>query len=137
MGFIEEFLPFYDKNKPRRRKKPKYDIDRALEVRLCPHPGLEQHRAESGELILVVERQLYPAERFISRFFKVDRRRHIVLEKHGEFILAEGTKPNVKLTQVAQALAKEFNLDLEDAKLGVIHVVKELMLREFVFLIRE
>jgi len=28
-------------------------------------------------------------------------------------------------------------LDPEDAKLAVIHVVKELMLREFVFLIRE
>lgn len=136
MGFIEEFLPFYDKNK-RRRKKPKYDIGRALDVRLRPFPGLEQHRTKQGELVLVIERRLYPAERFIARFFKVDRHRHIILEKHGEFVFVEGTKPGVKLTQVAAALAKEFDLEPEDAKLGVVHVVKELMLREFVFLIRE
>jgi len=136
MGFIEEFLPFYDKNK-RRRKKPKYDVDRALDVRLCEHPSLEQHRAQNGELVLVIQRQLFPAERFLSCFFKIDRRRHIVLEKHGDFIFTLGTQPGVKLTQVAAELAKEFGLDPEDAKLAVIHVVKELMLREFVFLIRE
>jgi hypothetical protein len=136
MGFIEEFLPFYDKGK-RRRKKPKYDVERALDVRLLPHPSLEQHRAANGELVLVIQRQLHPVEGFISRFLKVDRRRHIVLEKHGEFVFLEGTKPDVRLAQVAEAMAKEFNLDPEDAKLGTIHVVKELMLREFVFLIRE
>jgi hypothetical protein len=136
MGFIEEFLPFYDKNK-RRRKKPKYDVDRALDVELHEHPTLEKHRAANGDLVLVVERELHPVEGFISRFFKVDRRRHIVLEKHGEFVLTEAAKPGVRLTQVAEAMAKEFDMDPEDAKLGTIHVVKELMLREFVFLVRE
>lgn len=136
MGFIEEFMPFYDKGK-KRRKKPKYDVDRALDVQLCEHPELEKHRAANGELVLVVPRQPFPGEKFVSRFLKVDRRRHIVLEKHGEYILTEAAKPGMRLTQVAQNLAKEFGLELEDAKLGVIHVVKELMLREFVFLIRE
>ena len=136
MGFIEEFMPFYDKNK-RRHKKTKYDVDRALNVRLCKHPSLEEHTAANGDLVLVVQREMYPAERFLSRFFKVDRRRHIVLEKHGTFVFNEGTKPGVKLTQVAEALAKEFEMESEDARMGTIHVVKELMLREFVFLIRE
>ena len=136
MGFIEEFLPFYDKN-TRRRRKPKYDVDRALDVRLHKHPTLEEHRAANGDLVLVVQRQLHPVEGFIARFLRVDRRRHIVLEKHGSFVFTEGTKPGVRLAQVAQTMAKEFGMDPEDAKMGTIHVVRELMLREFVFLVRE
>ena len=60
-----------------------------------------------------------------------------MLDKGGEFMLNEALKPNTRLADVAVKMSKEFNLDLEQAKLGVVQLVKELMLREFVFLVRK
>jgi hypothetical protein len=137
MGFIEELIPFYSKpGRKKPRKKPKYDVEHALDVELHANPTLEKHRAANGDLVLMIERRLHPAERFLARVFKIDRRRHIVLDKYGEFLLEEGTRPGRRLTQVAQQMAAEFDMDLDDAKMGVIQVVKELMLRDFVFIVR-
>ena len=136
MGFIEELIPFYSGPKKKRRKRPKYDVDRALEVELHENPSCEHHRAANGELVLMIQRQLYPAENFLAKFFKIDRRRHIVLDRYGEFLVTEGVKPGRKLSEVAVRMAEEFDMDIEDAKLGVIQVVKELMLRDFVFVVR-
>jgi hypothetical protein len=136
MGFIEELIPFYSKPGKRRRRRPKYDVERALEVELHENPTCEHHRAANGDLVLMIQRRLHPAEKFLAKFFTLDRRRHIVLDRYGEFLITEGLKPGRKLADVAAMMAAEFDLDPEDAKLGVIQVVKELMLRDFVFVVR-
>ncbi|NLF18693.1 MAG: hypothetical protein GX595_15785 [Lentisphaerae bacterium] len=137
MGFLANFMPFYPKpSKPRSGFRRQIDIDRALDVELHRHPTLETRRADSGELVLRVRRELHPMERFLSRFVKVDPFRQIVLDAHGEFLLTAATQPGVRLTQVAEAMAQEFKIDLPDARLGVIHLVRELMVRGFVFLVR-
>lgn len=137
MGFIEELIPFYSgPKKKRRRRRPKYDVERALDVELHENPTCERHRAANGELVLMIQRQLHPAENFLAKFFTIDRRRHIVLDKYGEFLLTEGVKPGRRLSEVATLMAAEFDMDIEDAKMGVIQVVKELMLRNFVFVVR-
>ncbi|OGV66816.1 MAG: hypothetical protein A3K18_30200 [Lentisphaerae bacterium RIFOXYA12_64_32] len=135
MNFLDAFMPF----RPKRGapKRTSFDVDRALLVELHAHPSIEKHRAANGELILIVKRNLYPAEKFIARFFTVNPQRRIVLDKGGEFMLNEALKPNTRLADVAVKMSKEFNLDLEQAKLGVVQLVKELMLREFVFLVRK
>jgi hypothetical protein len=137
MGFIEELIPFYSKpGGKRRRRRPKYDVERALEVELHENPTCEHHRAANGDLVLMIQRQLHPAENFLSKFFRIDRRRHIVLDKYGEFLITEGLKSGRKLTEVASLMAVAFDMDPDDAKMGVIQVVKELMLRDFVFVVR-
>ncbi|MBN2450675.1 MAG: hypothetical protein JXR77_09815, partial [Lentisphaeria bacterium] len=68
MGFLADFLPFYPKSaSPRRRKAPRYDVDRALDVEMLPHPTLERRRADTGEVVLRITRQLHPAERLLGR----------------------------------------------------------------------
>ncbi|MCK5804395.1 MAG: hypothetical protein KAI66_16270 [Lentisphaeria bacterium] len=137
MGFLADFMPFYPRGDGRKRKRPKYDIERALDVELREHPSVEHHRAQNGELVLMVERPLHSAEQFLSRFFRIDRRRRIVLDEHGEFMLVTAAKPGHKLSHVAALMVKEFDVELEDAKAGIIQLVKELMVRGFVFLVRQ
>ncbi len=138
MGFFADFMPFYPKPRPKRkRKSPKYDVERALDVELHAHPSLTQHRAANGDLVLCVERQLHPAEGFIARFVKVNRLRRIILDKHGEFLIARALEPGRKLSQVAAEMEREFDLEPEEAKMGIIQMVQELMLRGYVFIVRE
>jgi hypothetical protein len=137
MGFFADFMPFYPK--PDRGKPPlpaQVDIDRALDVELHGHPTLETRRADTGELVLRVRRQLHPAERFLARFVTINPYRQVVLDQYGEFLLREGQRPGVRLTEVAEAMAREFKVPLAEARLGIIHLVRDLMLREFVFLVR-
>ena len=136
MGFFEDFMPFYPKRLRSQGKRPKFDVERALQVEMHPHPTMEQHRAENGELILVVQRPMFPGEAFLSRFFTLKRMRRVVLDRYGEFLLTEGFKPRTTLAQVARQMADEFDLEPENAKQGVIRMVKSLMLRGFVFLVR-
>ncbi len=138
MGFLADFMPFYPKpERPRPALPRDVDIGRALNVELHRHPTLETRRADTGELVLRVRRHLHPAERFLGRFVHVNPFRQIVLDQYGEFLLTEGTKPGVRLAQVAEAMAQRFELKLEDARLGILHLVRELMVREFVFLVRQ
>ena len=137
MGFLSDFIPFYPKPKDATPRRPKVDIDRALQVELHAHPTLEMHRAANGELVLRVERQLVPIERLFSRYVKINRQRRVVLDKCGEFMLREALKPDVTLADVAVSVTKEFDIELDQAKQGTIQVVKDLMLREFVFLVRK
>ena len=136
MGFLSDFIPFYPKPKGASRRT-KIDVDKALLVELHGHPALEMHRAANGELVLRVERQLLPIEHFFSRYFNINRHRRVVLDQYGEFMLREALKPDVALADVAVSVAAEFDLDLEQAKQGIIQLVKDLMLREFVFLVRK
>jgi len=137
MGFLADFMPFYPKPERERSAVPRdVDIARALDVELHRHPSLETRRADSGELVLRVRRQLHPAERFLARFVHVNPFRQIVLDQYGEFLLTEGTRPGVRLTQVAETMAERFGMKSEDAQRGILHLVRELMLREFVFLVR-
>ncbi|MBN2452571.1 MAG: hypothetical protein JXR77_19460, partial [Lentisphaeria bacterium] len=63
--------------------------------------------------------------------------RQLVLDRVGEFVLDAAFEEGVRLVEVASRLAAEFDLPLEDAKLGVVELVRELMLRDFVFLVRK
>lgn len=137
MGMLTDFIPFFPRRSEKSRQpRPAYDIDRALQVELHGHPTLEQHRAQNGELVLVTYRQMMSGEKLLSRFLKLNLRRRIVLDKHGAFMLTEALKPGVVLAQVAEKMAGEFGIDLEEAKRGVIQIVRDLMLRDFVFLVR-
>jgi len=117
-------------------KPPPFDVDRALRVMVRPHPSLEKHRAANGELILIVQRELHPAEKFLARFFPLRRERRIVLDKYGEFMLEAASRPDATLAGVAEAMAREFDVDIEKTRLGVIHLVRALLVRGFVFLIQ-
>jgi hypothetical protein len=137
MGLLADLIPFYPKPERPSAGLPRgVDVERALDVEMHTHPSLETHRAANGELVLRVRRQLHPAERFLARFMKVAPCRHVVLDKYGEFLLTEGTRPGVRLAQVADAMAQRFGIPPEEARLGVLRLVRELMLREFVFLVR-
>lgn len=137
MGFLADFMPFYPKPSARsRRQSTPYDIDRALQVELHGHPDLETRRADSGELVLRVPRQLHPAERLLGRLFGSTAFRQLVLDKYGEYLITEGCKPGVMLGDVAARMADTFDIGLEEAKMGTIQVVRELMRRDFVFLVR-
>ncbi len=137
MGSWTDLIPFYPKGGPRPEGLPRgVDVERALDVELHAHPSLETRRAENGELILRVRRQLHPAERWLARFVTVRPFRHVVLDRYGEFLLTEGTRPGVRLGQVAEAMAERFGIAPEQARLGVLRLVRELMVREFVFLVR-
>jgi hypothetical protein len=131
MGFLTNFIPFYP------RKTPKYDLERALRVELHAHPNLERHRAQNGELILVTDRELYGIERLLARWFPINRKRRIVLDRYGEFMLDQCLAPGATLADAAAKLAQEFDLEPEKAKLGVVQLVRDLMLRGFVFLVRK
>lgn len=130
--------PFRAKHpaEPAPLKPPKFDVDRALEVELRVHPTVKKHRADNGELILMVQRDLHAAEKLLARFVRVNRERRIVLDKYGEFMLNTAVQPGVCLADVAEAMSGEFDIDLEHARMGVIQLVKELMLRGFVFLVQ-
>ncbi len=138
MGFPANLNPFRPKRaaEPPPLKQPKFNVDRALEVELREHPTLKRQRAANGELILVVQRELHAAEKLLTRFVRVNRARRIVLDKYGEFMLDAALKPGARLTDAAEAMAREFDIDIERARLGVIQLVKNLMLRGFVFLVR-
>jgi hypothetical protein len=137
MGLLADLIPFYPKPQRLSAELPRgVDVDRALDVELHLHPSLDRRRAANGELILRVRRQLHPAERFLGRFVKLEPCRHVVLDQYGEFLLIEGTRPGVRLTQVAEAMARRFDLTPEAARLGVLRLVRDLMVREFVFLVR-
>ena len=136
MGFLADFIPFYPKKRGAEPPRPKFDIERALQVEVHAHPTLEMHRAANGELIVVVQREFYPGEKFIARFVTTNRYRRVVLDRYGEFMLNECLKPGTTLAEVAVRMAQEFGLESEKAKLGVIHLVKDLMLRGVVFLVR-
>lgn len=137
MGFFAEFMPFYPKSAPGKRRKPsKLDIDRALDVELHLNPTVEMRRADTGEMVLRVQRRQHPAERVFARFLGSTRHRQLVLDQYGEFLVTEGVQPGVRLSAVANAMAARFDLPLDTVQLGIIEVVKELMLKEFVFLVR-
>ena len=136
MGFLADFIPFYPKSPPAKSKRPAFDLERALQVEVHAHPTLEQHRADSGELVLVMRRKMFPGEGLVARFVKVDQRRRAVLDEYGEFMLTECLKPGTQLSQVAERLAAQYDVELEQAKRGVIEMIKKLMLREFVFLVK-
>jgi len=136
MGMLSDFIPFFPKSSEGGVRRTKYDVDQALDVEVYGHPTLEQHVAENGEHVLVIYRQLMPGEKFLSRFVKLTGRRRIVLDEYGAYMLSEALKPGTKLAQVAERMAQEFDLDAEKAKQGVIQIVRDLMLRDFVFLIR-
>ncbi|NOY82835.1 MAG: hypothetical protein GXP31_17700 [Kiritimatiellaeota bacterium] len=138
MGFLSNLNPFRPGRtaEPPPLKQPKFDVDRALEVELREHPTLERRRAANGELILIVQRELHAAEKLLARVARVNRSRRIVLDKYGEFMLDAALKPGARLTDAAEAMAKEFDIDIERARLGVVQLVKGLMLRGFVFLVR-
>lgn len=138
MGILGEMRPLWGKPAGKAKlPKVKYDVEYALNVHLHPHPEMTRHRAANGDLILCVERQLHPVERIFARFLKFRKLRRIVLDRYGEFMLTEALKPENTLGDVAAAMAAEFGIELEHAKRGVIQMVQELMLREFVFLIRD
>lgn len=138
MGFFADFMPFYPKEAHRGslRKLSKADVERALDVEMHANPDLETRRADTGELVLRVRRQLHPAERFFGRMLGVKHHRQMVLDQYGEFLLEEATGAEVRLHQVAEKMATTFDLDIDKARIGIIHMVKELMLRDFVFLVR-
>jgi len=137
MGFLADFMPFYPKPRAKKKRKtPKYDVDRALDVELHAHPTMTQHRAANGDLVLCVQRQEHPIDRFMSRFFSVTKQRRIILDQYGEFLVTRGLKSGQKLSDVAVAMSKEFDIDLEEARAGIIQMVQNLMLREYVFLVR-
>jgi hypothetical protein len=138
MGFLADFMPFYPKPDPRRGELPRHlDIESALDVEMHAHPSLEMRHADTGELVVRVRRQLHPAEQFLGRFVKLSPYRQVVLDQQGEFLLTEGTRPGVRLATVADAMARQFELKPEEARLGVIYLVRELMLREVVYLVRK
>jgi hypothetical protein len=138
MGFLADFMPFYPKPDRGRGELPRdLDIESALDVEMHTHPSIEMRRADSGELVVRVRRQVHPAEKFLGRFFKLNPYRQVVLDRHGEFLLTEGTRPGVRLAAAADAMARQFELKPEEARLGVIHLVRELMLREVVYLVRK
>ena len=136
MSLFPSFNPFSRKKADPKLPKPKFDVQRALEVEVHAHPSLEQHRAANGELVVMIKRQVFPVERWLGRWFKLNQRRRILLDQHGEFVLTHSVQPGVTLRQVADGMAEEFGWDIERAELGVIHLIKNLMLREFVFLVR-
>jgi len=137
MGFLADFMPFYPKPaKGTRRTLAKCDVDRALAVELHAHPELEMRRADSGEMVLRVTRQLHAAERVLGRVLGSTPYRQLVVDAYGEFLITEGCKPGILLSDVADRLADTFDIALDDAKMGIIQVVRELMLRDFVFLVR-
>jgi len=138
VGFLADFIPFYPKKSAHRTlPRPRFDMERALGVMVRPHPSLEEHRAANGELIVSVERELHPTERFLDRFVSIRRRRRrIVLDQYGEFLLHEAARPGVTLGDAADRMAEEFGLDRETARLGAVHLVRDLLLRGVVFLIR-
>ena len=138
MGFLADFMPFYPKPDRGRGELPcNLDIESALDVEMHAHPSIETRRADTGELVVRVRRHLHPAEQFLGRFVKLNPYRQVVLDQQGEFLLTEGTRPAVRLTAVAAAMAQHFELKPEEARLGVIHLVRELMLREVVYLVRK
>ena len=137
MGFLADFIPFYPKPKDAKRPRTKFDVEKALQVELHAHPTLEMHQAENGELILRVKRELVPIERFFSRYVKINPYRRVVLDQHGEFMLRQALESEVTLAEVATRVAEKFDIELDQAKQGVIQLVKDLMLREFVFLVRK
>jgi hypothetical protein len=138
MGFLADFMPFYPKPDRGRGELPRnLDIESALDVELHASPSIEMRRADTGELVVRVRRHLHPAEQFLGRFVKVNPYRQVVLDRHGEFLLTEGTRPGVRLAAVAAAMASQFELKPEEARLGIIHLVRELMLREVVYLVRK
>jgi len=137
MGFWADFMPFHPrKGLDKHGKRPKFDVERALQVQVHAHPTLEQHRAANGDLVLVIQRKAFPGEEFLGRFFDLKRQRRIVLDQYGEFMLTECLKPKTTLADVAPKMARKFDIELDKAKLGVIELVKSLMLRDFVFLVR-
>ena len=137
MGFLADFMPFYPKPDRRRGDLPRgLDIESALDVEMHLHPSVETRRADTGELVVRVRRHLHPAEQFLGRFVKLNPYRQVDLDRHGEFLLTEGTRPGVRLAEVAAAMARQFELTSEAARLGVIRLVRELMLREVVYLVR-
>jgi|GEM_PF-1683651 len=138
MGLLADLIPFYPKPERPVADMPRgLDVERALDVEMHAHPSVETRRADNGELVLRVRRQLHPAERFLARFVKVEPVRHVVLDSHGEFLWTEGTRPGVRLAQVAAAMASRFGVAPEEARLGILRLVRELMVREFVFLVRQ
>lgn len=137
MRSLSEFIPFYPKRDRDRLPPPKFNVERALQIEVHAHPTLERQRAANGELILTVERELLPPERFLARFLPVNRRRRIVLDRYGEFMLAECLKPGARLAAVAERLAREFQIEPEKARRGAVLLVKDLLLRGFVFLVRK
>jgi hypothetical protein len=138
MASLADFIPFYPRPERLPPELPRtLDVDRALDVEMHAHPSLEQRRAANGELVLRVRRQRHLAERFLARFVTVEPYRHAALDQYGEFLLTEGTRPGVLLAQVAEGMAQRFGLAPEDARLGTLRLVRELMLREFVFLVRQ
>jgi hypothetical protein len=138
MGFLADFMPFYPKPDRGRGELPRnLDIESALDVEMHAHPSIETRRADTGEFVVRVRRHPHPAERLLGRFLKLNPYRQVVLDRQGEFLLTEGTRPGVRLAEVAAALARQFDLKPEQARLGVIHLVRELMLREVVYLVRK
>lgn len=138
MGFLADLIPFYPKPGRALGELPKaLDVERALDVEVHAHPSVEARRADNGELVLRVRRQLHPAERFLARFVKVQPVRHVVLDACGEFLWTEATRPGVRLDAVAAAMATRFGMALDEARLGTLRLVRELMVREFVFLVRQ
>ena len=138
MGFLADFMPFYPKPDRGRGELPRdLDIEKALDVELHTHPSIETRRADTGEFVVRVRRQLHPAERFLGRFVKLNPYRQVVLDRLGEFLLTEGTRPGVRLTEVATAMSRQFEMKPEETRLGVIRLVRELMLREIVYLVRK
>lgn len=138
MGFLADFMPFYPRPERGRGDLPQdLDIASALDVEMHTHPSIETRRADTGELVVRVRRQLHPAEQFLGRFVKLKPYRQVVLDRQGEFLLTEGARPGVRLAEVAAAMARQFELKPEEARLGVIHLVRELMLREVVYLVRK
>ncbi|MBT3375028.1 MAG: hypothetical protein HN742_23875 [Lentisphaerae bacterium] len=136
MSFLTSFNPFRRKKSDPKLPKPKFDVQRALDVEVHAHPSLEQHRAANGELMVMIRRHVFPAERWLGRWFKLNQRRRLLLDQHGEFVLTHSLRDGATLRNVADEMATEFEWDKERAELGVIHLVKALMLREFVFLVR-
>ena len=136
MNFTD-FIPFYPKRDQDRLPPVPFDVERALQVEVHAHPSLTRQRAANGDLILTVERQMHPAEAFVARFLPVNRRRRIVLDKCGEFMLEACLTPGTRLAAVAERLATEFQIGRDKARQGVILLVKDLLLRGFVFLVRK
>ena len=137
MGFLADFMPFYPKpGKGLRRAISKDAVERALTVELHANPDLEMRRADNGEMVLRVTRQLHAAERVLGRLLGSTPYRQLVVDTYGEFLITEGCKPGVLLSDVAARMADTFDIGLDAAKMGIVQVVRELMLRDFVFLVR-